>query len=81
MSDTRQEQARFTSATCGARGADSVPRGQRRSIAWIYYTVLAVLSLVVAVSTGAPGTMVGTVLFGLYATYLYRGGSVVIWFW
>jgi hypothetical protein len=56
-------------------------RRPRRSVAWIYYAVLAAMSLIVAVSTGAPGTIVGTVLFGLYATYLYRGGSVVIWFW
>jgi hypothetical protein len=51
-----------------------------RSKAWVYYSVLTVLSFI-AVCTGQLVGLVGMVLFGLYARYLYRGGRVVIWFW
>lgn len=51
-----------------------------RSKAWIYYTVLAILSLV-AVFTGKPAGLAGTMLCGAYASYLYNGGRVVIWLW
>lgn len=53
---------------------------RRRSKAWVYYSILAFLSFV-ALCTGQVAGLAGTVLFGLYAAYLYRGGRFVIWFW
>jgi hypothetical protein len=53
---------------------------RRRSKAWIYYTILAVLSLI-SVFLGHAVGLAGMAMFGLYARYLYRGGRVVIWFW
>lgn len=51
-----------------------------RSRAWLYYTLLAIGSFL-AVCTGHLIGLVGVLLFGLYARYLYQGGRVVIWFW
>jgi len=51
-----------------------------RSKAWICYAVLAVLTLVALPGAGAVALLF-TALFGGYACYLYRGGSIVIWFW
>jgi hypothetical protein len=59
---------------------ETTPRRRRRSRAWVYYSILAGLSFV-AVCTGVLAGLAGTVLFGLYALYLYRGGRFVIWFW
>lgn len=52
----------------------------RRSKAWIYYGVLAVVSLVVIPAIGWQGLLAAAV-FGLYSAYLFRGGRIVIWFW
>ena len=52
----------------------------RRSKAWIYYGVLAVVSLVAIPSIGWQGLLPAAV-FGLYSAYLFRGGRIVIWFW
>lgn len=54
--------------------------GRRRSKAWVYYSLLTLGSLA-AVFAGHASMLVGVVLFGLYARYLYRGGRFVIWFW
>ena len=51
-----------------------------RSKAWIYYSILAGASFI-AVCAGQFLGLLGMVLFGLYARYLYGGGRVVIWFW
>jgi hypothetical protein len=51
-----------------------------RSKAWAYYTIIAGLSLI-ATLAGRPVGLVGFVLCGLYARYLYRGGRVVFWIW
>jgi hypothetical protein len=59
---------------------DVRPR-RRRSLAWIYYTFISVLSLVLAVSTHAPGLLLPAALAGAYAAYIYLGGSYVVWFW
>jgi hypothetical protein len=53
---------------------------RRRSKAWVYYTILAALSLVGAFSVG-PSALLPAALFAMYATYLYRGGRIVIWIW
>jgi hypothetical protein len=52
----------------------------RRSKAWIYYTVLAVCGFL-TLCTGHVVGLVGMVLCGLYARYLYRGGRIVVWIW
>lgn len=59
---------------------DMEQRTRRRSKAWIYYTILAVLSLI-GVFLGQTVGLAAAALFGLYARYLYRGGRIVIWFW
>ena len=53
---------------------------RRRSKAWVYYALLTFGSFL-AVCNGATIGLVGMLLFGLYAVYLYRGGHFVIWFW
>jgi hypothetical protein len=58
---------------------DLAAQRPRRSKAWLYYAVLAVLALI---ATFGHPLMVFVVLgLGLYSRYLYRGGAVVIWFW
>jgi hypothetical protein len=57
----------------------TAPR-RHRSVAWIYYAILAVVSLAVVPQTGGS-SLVLTALLVLYATYIYRGGRIVIWFW
>ena len=59
---------------------NSQPIRRRRSIAWIYYAALTVLSLF-AIPATSGGSLLVTVACGLYATYLFRGGRVVIWIW
>lgn len=59
---------------------ETSPTTRRRSKAWIYYTILAVLS-VGTVITGHLAGLAGAALFGLYARYLFKGGRVVIWIW
>lgn len=59
---------------------ETTSEARPRSKAWVYYSILSGLSFV-AVCTGVIAGLAGTVLFGLYAVYLYRGGRVVIWFW
>jgi hypothetical protein len=53
---------------------------QRRSKAWIYYALLAIFALFVIPSAGFSMLLV-SVLSGLYATYIYRGGRIVVWIW
>jgi hypothetical protein len=53
---------------------------QRRSKAWIYYSILAVASFV-TLCTGHLVGLGGLLLFGGYATYLFRGGRIVLWIW
>ena len=55
-------------------------RIRRRSKAWVYYALLAVLT-VFAVPSTHGSSVIATVLFSLYAAYIYRGGRVVVWFW
>jgi hypothetical protein len=55
-------------------------RQRKRSVAWIYYSILTVVFLYAGVAV-SPGGFVLAVLLALYARYLYRGGRVVVWFW
>jgi hypothetical protein len=59
-------------------GGNGVPR--HRSKAWIYYTVIAIGALFGIPSSPAVAIIVA-IAAGFYALYLYRGGTVVIWFW
>jgi len=53
---------------------------RRRSKAWVYYAIIAVLGLV-AVPTSHGGSLIVTLLAGLYSAYIYRGGRIVFWIW
>lgn len=55
------------------------PAGHRRSVAWIYYALIAIGGLIL--SAHHPAFLLVTVITGLYSTYLFRGGRFVIWFW
>lgn len=54
---------------------------KRRSVAWVYYAILTVLCFIAVCSSGLFAGLIVVALFGLYASYLYRGGRFVIWFW
>ena len=58
----------------------SRPHPPARSKAWVYYLVLAILSLIATFTSGGVAIL-GALLFGAYSAYLYRGGRVVVWFW
>lgn len=58
----------------------STQRERKRSVAWIYYTVIAALVLLTGVTVNANGLWVW-LLPALYARYLYRGGRIVVWLW
>lgn len=55
---------------------------RRRSRAWVLYAILAALGVVgVFVPTeegNRLGALVGAILCGLYARYIYRGGRFVL---
>lgn len=53
---------------------------RRRSKAWIYYGLIAVLGLVAAPGTSGASLLV-TLIAGAYAVYIYGGGRYVIWIW
>lgn len=55
-------------------------RSRKRSVAWIFYAILATASLFTLPSIG-PKSLLGTALFGLYSWYLFRGGRFVLWIW
>ncbi len=55
-------------------------RRKRHTIAATFYLVMAVVGLVVAV-TSSPAALVVTVIAGLYSAYLFRGGRIVVWIW
>ena len=54
-------------------------RRRGRPTAWIYYAIITVFAMVAGFS--APAAFLLVPFTGLYARYLYRGGSVVVWFW
>lgn len=53
---------------------------RRRSKAWIYYSILAVASFL-TLCTGHLVGLGGSLIFGPYAIYLFRGGRFVLWIW
>lgn len=58
---------------------DLAARRQRRSKAWIYYAVLAVGAVIGAFSH--PVLLLAALPLAAYSRYIYRGGSIVVWFW
>jgi hypothetical protein len=52
--------------------------GRPRSVAWVFYGLIAILGLVLAVHE--PRLLLGTLMAGAYSVYLFRGGRFVIWF-
>jgi hypothetical protein len=55
------------------------PEGHRRSVAWIYYALIAVGALIA--SFQHPAFLLAAIVACLYSTYLFRGGRFVLWFW
>ncbi len=55
------------------------PQERRRSIAWVWYSLLTLGAVLGAFSH--PALVLVVPLLGLYALYLFRGGRFVIWFW
>jgi hypothetical protein len=56
---------------------------RRRKPHWIagtFYLLLAIGGIVLT-TQGKPAGLILTLLAGLYAVYLYRGGRVVVFFW
>jgi hypothetical protein len=51
--------------------------GRARSVAWVFYGLLSILSLVLAFSE--PHLLIGALVTGLYSIYLFRGGRFVLW--
>ncbi|MET7280806.1 hypothetical protein ABZS29_21385 [Kribbella sp. NPDC005582] len=60
-------------------GISATPHA-RRSKAWIYYAILTVLALA-GIPAAGWGGLLAAILCGLYSTYLFRGGRIVVWFW
>ena len=59
--------------------SEPAPNGRKRSPAWFYYGVVAILCLVATPMTGGVSLKLAP-LFAAYAVYLYMGGKFVIWF-
>lgn len=58
------------------------PRGRpRRSVAWVYYGIIAIIAVFAAMSTGKPAVLIAAALSAAYAVYIFRGGRFVIWIW
>lgn len=55
------------------------PASRSRSIAWIWYALLAIGAVIAGFSH--PVLFLVAMLFALYSRYLFRGGSFVIWIW
>lgn len=53
---------------------------RRRSIAWVYYAILAAVGLYVGFDVNASLLIPGA-LCALYSVYLFRGGRFVVWIW
>jgi hypothetical protein len=54
--------------------------GRKRSVAWLYYAVIAVVLVIFAVST-VLAALLPALLAAAYSLYLYRGGRFVLWLW
>ena len=62
----------------GSENPSGAPR--KRSRAWIYYAILAVLGLLAGPSTNWT-TLWASLALGAYAVYIFLGGRYVWWMW
>ncbi|WP_043717805.1 hypothetical protein [Kutzneria sp. 744] len=53
---------------------------RKRSLAWIYYSVIAVVATCFGFATDIRALLLA-VIAAAYAVYLYRGGRFVLWIW
>jgi hypothetical protein len=56
------------------------PPTRKRSLAWIYYSLIAVVCACFGLATDIRA-LVPAILASAYAVYLYRGGRIVLWIW
>jgi hypothetical protein len=59
------------------------PQGKptrKRSIAWIYYSIISVVAICIGFATDIRALLPG-IIAAAYAVYLYRGGRFVLWIW
>lgn len=62
--------------------APPAPRGRpRRSVAWVYYSIIAVIAVFASISSGEPEVLLAAAVSAAYAAYIFRGGRFVIWIW
>lgn len=54
---------------------------RRRSVAWVYYAILAIIALVGTFASHTPAGIIPTALLAAYSVYIFRGGRFVIWIW
>jgi predicted lysophospholipase L1 biosynthesis ABC-type transport system permease subunit len=59
---------------------ESSQEGRKRSRAWVYYAVLAVVGVGLAFSTHGK-SLIATLVLGAYAVYIFCGGKYVYWIW
>lgn len=60
--------------------AQRVARRRPHYVAATFYALIALVGVIVAIG-GTPSTLVVSLLAGLYSTYLFRGGRIVVWIW
>jgi hypothetical protein len=79
------ESGRTSPATVSALTGEVPAQGstcrRKRSIAWVYYAILATLCLIGSINAADARLLFPTMLCAAYATYLYRGGRFVFWIW
>jgi hypothetical protein len=65
------------------RAPDTAPAAPRtkRSLAWIYYSIIAVVAVFASIDAGKPEILIAAALCAAYAVYIFRGGRVVFWIW
>ena len=56
-------------------------RARKRSVAWVYYSVITLILAVASIKTGAYGGLALAGATALYAGYIFRGGRWVLWIW
>jgi membrane protein CcdC involved in cytochrome C biogenesis len=59
---------------------EETQRVRKRSVAWVYYAILA-LCFVFAAFAVTASAFVAALVCGAYSVYLFRGGRFVVWIW
>ena len=65
----------------GRESVTQMPDGRRRSAAWVYYGVIAMVLAIGGPALGVLGGLLVAIVPGAYAVYLFRGGRYVLWVW